>query len=110
MQIFLAGSFFGGIYGALFLTYAIAFWYGPKEVINGNMTTMEVFTVLFTVVVGSMSLAQAGPVVGLVTSGAASYKFLKSIINRVKFVKQFSVGNVSTIRKSISTFVCSGCC
>ena len=87
LQCFLGGSFFGALYGAVYVTYAVAFWWGPKEFLKGNMKIMEVFTVMFSVVFGSLSLAQAGPVFGIVTAGSASYHFLKSIMNRVILLK-----------------------
>ena len=57
--------------------------YGPKQIVNGTMGVSEVMTVFFSVLLGALSVGQAVPIFGLITSVAASYSFIHSIINRV---------------------------
>ncbi|XP_075238991.1 ATP-dependent translocase ABCB1-like [Convolutriloba macropyga] len=78
----LTGGFLGWAFGIMFAGYGLAFWYGPKQIVNGTMGVSEVMTVFFSVLLGALSVGQAVPIFGLITSVAASYSFIHSIINR----------------------------
>ncbi|XP_073253010.1 ATP-dependent translocase ABCB1-like isoform X3 [Porites lutea] len=67
------------IYGS----YALAFWYGAKLIINQEMNGGDVLIVFFSVVIGAMQLGQAGPnFQAIVTARGAAYKVFL-IIDRV---------------------------
>ena len=79
----MSGGFLGWAFGVMFMGYGLAFWYGPKEIIRGNMTVSDVMITFFSVLMGALSVGQAGPIFGLISSVAGSYTFIKAIIERV---------------------------
>ncbi|XP_063718760.1 phosphatidylcholine translocator ABCB4-like isoform X2 [Symsagittifera roscoffensis] len=76
------GGFLGWAFGTMFAGYGLAFWYGPKQIANDSMSVSEVMTVFFSVLMGAMSVGQAVPIFGLVSSVAASFEFVKAVIRR----------------------------
>ncbi|XP_077454196.1 ATP-dependent translocase ABCB1-like [Stigmatopora argus] len=51
----------GFIYMMIFLSYALAFWYGSKLILNKEYTTGTVLTVLFAMIFGALGLGQTTP-------------------------------------------------
>ncbi|KAK3026926.1 hypothetical protein RJ639_040332 [Escallonia herrerae] len=56
-----AGLGFGALIGILFLSYALAIWFGAKMIVEKGYTGGEVINVILAVLTGSMSLGQASP-------------------------------------------------
>nr|XP_006812790.1 PREDICTED: multidrug resistance protein 1-like [Saccoglossus kowalevskii] len=65
----------------IFSAYALAFWYGPLLVSRGEMSGGEVLTVFFCVMIGSMSLGNAGPNLQFVASAKGAAATLIKIID-----------------------------
>ena len=53
------------------------------------MELSNVLTVFFTVMIGAMSLGQAGPIFGIVSSVSGYYRFIQSILVRVSQKSNF---------------------
>ncbi|KAF9928630.1 Multidrug resistance protein 1 [Linnemannia zychae] len=66
--------------GILFLSYALAFWYGSRQVKDGEMKSGDVLTVLFGVIIGAVSVGSVGPsVTNFAKAQAAAYTIFKTI-------------------------------
>jgi len=50
---------FGVSFFIIFCTYALAFWYGGKEVDDGNINVDEMLRVFFAILLGAMGAANA---------------------------------------------------
>ncbi|CAI6000919.1 unnamed protein product [Closterium sp. NIES-65] len=67
----------------MFCSYALALWYGSKLIADSSYTGGKVFSVLFGVIIGGMSLGQASPSFAAFASGrAAAYKIFQ-VIQRI---------------------------
>ncbi|XP_068702225.1 ATP-dependent translocase ABCB1-like [Montipora foliosa] len=67
----------------MFGSYALAFWYGAKLIIDGEMNGGDLLIVFFSVLIGAMQLGQAGPNFNdVATARGAAYKVFQ-IIDRV---------------------------
>lgn len=67
----------------LFASYCLAFWAGTDFVYYGTMEGGVVMTVFFSVMMGSMALGQAGPLLGLISIARTAAGQLYSVIDRV---------------------------
>ncbi|KAK3022689.1 hypothetical protein RJ639_047605 [Escallonia herrerae] len=75
-----AGLGFGALIGILFLSYALAIWFGAKMILEKGYTGGEVINVILAVLTGSMSLGQASPCMSAFASGqAAAFKMFETI-------------------------------
>ncbi|KAL5863141.1 hypothetical protein ACOSQ3_000655 [Xanthoceras sorbifolium] len=64
----------------VFLSYALAIWYGGKLILDKGYTGGEVFNVIIAVLTGSMSLGQASPCLSAFAAGqAAAFKMFETI-------------------------------
>nr|XP_043635572.1 ABC transporter B family member 4-like [Erigeron canadensis] len=64
----------------IFCSYALAAWYGAKLIIEKGYSGATVITVMFSVLIGSMSLGQASPCLSAFASGqAAAFKMFETI-------------------------------
>lgn len=54
-----SGLGFGFSQGAMFLTYALSFWYGGKQVSTGDMKFEDVFKVFFAVLLMALGVSQS---------------------------------------------------
>ncbi|KAF9577929.1 Multidrug resistance protein 1, partial [Lunasporangiospora selenospora] len=64
----------------LFSTYALAFWYGAREVYAGKMTGGEVLEVFMGMIIGAFALGNVGPNVSAFASAqGAAYNIFKTI-------------------------------
>ncbi|KAF9977122.1 Multidrug resistance protein 1, partial [Actinomortierella ambigua] len=64
----------------LFGTYALAFWFGSREVLKGNMTGGDVMMVFMGMIMGAFSLGQIGPNVSAFASAqGAAYNIFQTI-------------------------------
>ncbi|CAI7780581.1 unnamed protein product [Closterium sp. NIES-53] len=66
----------------MFSSYALALWYGSKLIADASYTGGDVFTVLFGVLIGGMSLGQAAPNVSAFTSGQAAAGKIFEVLDR----------------------------
>lgn len=67
----------------MFGSYALAFWYGAKLIIDGEMNGGDLLIVFFSVMFGAMQLGQAGPNFNdVATARGAAYQVFQ-IIDRV---------------------------
>ncbi|KAG0304859.1 Multidrug resistance protein 1 [Dissophora globulifera] len=74
----------------MFLSYALAFWYGARQVRDGHMQPGDVLTVLFGTVIGAFSLGNVGPnIANFGKAQAAAYTIFKTI-DRVPDIDSFS--------------------
>ncbi|KAK2970216.1 hypothetical protein RJ640_021652 [Escallonia rubra] len=75
-----AGLGFGALMGILFLSYALAIWFGAKMILEKGYTGGEVINVILAVLTGSMSLGQASPCMSAFAAGqAAAFKMFETI-------------------------------
>ncbi|KAF9544437.1 Multidrug resistance protein 1 [Mortierella hygrophila] len=66
--------------GILFLSYALSFWYGSREVKEKRMESGDVLTVLFGVIIGAFSLGSVGPsITNFSKAQAAAYHIFRTI-------------------------------
>ncbi|GLT80986.1 hypothetical protein SLA2020_523950 [Shorea laevis] len=63
-----------------FSTFALAIWFGGKMIVENGYTGGDVINILFSVLVGSLSLGQASPCMTAFTAGqAAAFKLFEAI-------------------------------
>ncbi|KAJ7379512.1 ABC transporter B member 11 [Desmophyllum pertusum] len=91
---FMSGLGMGFLQVVMFGSYALAFWYGAKLIIDGEMNGGDLLIVFFSVMFGAMQLGQAGPTFEAITTaqGAAYQVFL--IIDRVPPIDSSSTDGV----------------
>ncbi|KAF9435657.1 Multidrug resistance protein 1 [Entomortierella beljakovae] len=77
------GAGLGFIMLVMFLSYALAFWFGAREVRDGRMETGEVLTVLVATLIGSFSLGNVGPYFGALGNAQVAAHGIFKIIDRV---------------------------
>eukprot|EP00164_Ancoracysta_twista_P001384 GFYU01001804.1.p1 GENE.GFYU01001804.1~~GFYU01001804.1.p1 ORF type:complete len:1235 (+),score=430.50 GFYU01001804.1:168-3872(+) len=64
----------------MFCSYALAFWYGSRQIYDGRRNGGDVVTVFFSVLIGAMAIGQASPDVGYFAKArAAAYKVFQTI-------------------------------
>ncbi|CAM6099089.1 unnamed protein product [Calypogeia fissa] len=79
-QSLVTGGGFGFVLGTMFSTYGLALWYGSTLVLHEGLTGGRVINVIFAVLMGAMSLAQASPSMSAIAIGrAAAYKIFETI-------------------------------
>ncbi|KAM4600373.1 ATP-dependent translocase ABCB1 [Polymixia lowei] len=67
----------------IYMSYALAFWYGSTLILDGEYTIGSVLTVLFTVLIGVFAMGQASPNVQSFSSArGAAHKVYSIIHNR----------------------------
>ncbi|GJP35341.1 hypothetical protein CLOM_g19843 [Closterium sp. NIES-68] len=66
----------------MFSSYALALWYGSKLIADASYDGGDVFTVLFGVLIGGMSLGQAAPNVSAFASGQAAAGKIFEVLER----------------------------
>ncbi|ORZ28896.1 P-loop containing nucleoside triphosphate hydrolase protein [Lobosporangium transversale] len=70
----------GGFMIILFCTYALAFWFGGREVHDGKMASGEVLNVFMGMIIGAFALGNIGPNVSAFASAqGAAYSIFKTI-------------------------------
>ncbi|KAJ4835573.1 ABC transporter B member 11 [Turnera subulata] len=89
------GMGLGTVMGVIFCSYALAFWYGGKLILEKGYTGGDVLNVVFAVLTGSMSLGQASPCLSSFAAGqAAAYKMLETIKRKPEIDAYDSKGKV----------------
>ncbi|KAG9306772.1 hypothetical protein G9A89_005672 [Geosiphon pyriformis] len=79
----ISGIGMGAIMGILFSTYGLAFWYGAKLVVNGELTGDQVLNVFFAIIIGAFSLGNASPNFSSVGNALGAAAKLFAMIDRV---------------------------
>ncbi|KAL3652974.1 ATP-binding cassette, sub-B (MDR TAP), member 4 [Castilleja foliolosa] len=70
----------GAVMFVMFCSYALAVWYGGKMILEQGHNGGDVFTVIVSVLTGSLSLGQASPCLTAFAAGrAAAYKMFETI-------------------------------
>ncbi|KAL8544764.1 hypothetical protein ACS0TY_005114 [Phlomoides rotata] len=70
----------GTVMFVMFCSYGLAVWYGAKMILEKGHSGGDVFTVIVSVLTGSLSLGQASPCLGAFAAGkAAAYKMFETI-------------------------------
>ncbi|CAI5469745.1 unnamed protein product [Closterium sp. Yama58-4] len=78
-----AGFGYGLTIFVMFCSYALALWYGSKLIADSSYTGGKVFSVLFGVIIGGMSLGQASPSFAAFASGRAAAFKIFQVIQRI---------------------------
>ncbi|KAI1321286.1 Multidrug resistance protein 1 [Mortierella claussenii] len=79
----------GGFMGVMFCSYALAFWYGARQVKDGNMQPGDVLTVLFGTVIGAFSIGNVGPNIAVFGKAQAAAYTIFQTIDRVPEIDAF---------------------
>ncbi|KAK7363396.1 hypothetical protein VNO77_05538 [Canavalia gladiata] len=75
-----SGLGFGSLYFVSISSYGLSVWFGAKMIIEKGYSGGEVVTVIFAVLIGSMSLGQASPSLSAFAAGqAAAFKMFETI-------------------------------
>uniref|UniRef100_A0A3B4BAP2 Uncharacterized protein n=1 Tax=Periophthalmus magnuspinnatus TaxID=409849 RepID=A0A3B4BAP2_9GOBI len=74
----------------IYLSYALAFWYGSTLILSGEYTIGSVLTVFFVVLIGAFSIGQTSPNITAFASARGAAHKVYSIIDRVPSINSFS--------------------
>lgn len=80
------GFMFGGIWMALFMTYALAYWEGSRLIADGHASIGHIICVIVSMLIGSFQLGNVAPNVRFVVKGIAACKTINEAINRVPII------------------------
>ena len=79
-KAFATGIGMGSFMMIMFMSYALAFWYGSGQVRDGHMLPGDVLTVLFGTVIGAFSIGNVGPNIAVFGKAqAAAFTIFKTI-------------------------------
>ncbi|KAF8792180.1 ATP-dependent translocase ABCB1 like protein [Argiope bruennichi] len=84
------GIAFGFTFFVLYASYALAFWYGGKLVSENKMTPGDVFSVIFSVMIGSFALGNAMPQLAAVATAYGAGSSVFKIINTIPKIDPYS--------------------
>uniref|UniRef100_H2YAP6 Uncharacterized protein n=1 Tax=Ciona savignyi TaxID=51511 RepID=H2YAP6_CIOSA len=86
------GFFSGYMWCLIFLSYALAFWYGSSLVFdeNINFSPGNLMTVFFAVLIGAINLGQAAPNLEAFSVGKSAAALVYQIIERESLIDPFS--------------------
>uniref|UniRef100_F6WVU8 Uncharacterized protein n=1 Tax=Ciona intestinalis TaxID=7719 RepID=F6WVU8_CIOIN len=86
------GFFSGYMWCLIFLSYALAFWYGSTLVFdpNINFSPGNLMTVFFAVLIGAINLGQAAPNLEAFSVGKSAAALVYQIIERESLIDPFS--------------------
>eukprot|EP00045_Choanoeca_perplexa_P017639 m.260542 g.260542 ORF g.260542 m.260542 type:complete len:1285 (+) comp17591_c0_seq13:3177-7031(+) len=80
----------GMTFGVMFLSYALTFWYGGTLIKDGELSTGDVITAFFAVIIGAMALGQAAPNIATMAAGQAAAGPVFEIIERASEIDSLS--------------------
>ncbi|RKP07807.1 P-glyco protein Abcb1 [Thamnocephalis sphaerospora] len=70
----------GSMMSILFCTYALGFWFGSRQIANGEMEPNQVLNVFFALIIGTMVIGMAAtPMSSIQTAQGAAYKIFAMI-------------------------------
>ncbi|KAJ3127991.1 Multidrug resistance protein 1 [Nowakowskiella sp. JEL0407] len=83
---------------SLFASYGLAFYYGSRQVLWGQLLAGDVLTVFFGILIGATSLLQAPPgIQALAKAQAAAYKIF-AVIDRVPEIDIDNKGGIKDVK------------
>ncbi|XP_071946246.1 ATP-dependent translocase ABCB1-like [Antedon mediterranea] len=74
----------------MFCAYALAFWYGPRMIIDGKITGGDVLVVFFSVLIGSFAIGTIAPNVSNVATAMGAASVLYNIIDNEPEIDTYS--------------------
>ncbi|KJK76279.1 Leptomycin B resistance protein [Metarhizium anisopliae BRIP 53293] len=77
------GLMIAGLQIVMILGYALAFWQGSKQLIQGELPVSKLLTVLLSVLIGAFALGNAAPNVQAFTTAAAASRKVLATTDRV---------------------------
>ncbi|KAK9765721.1 hypothetical protein K7432_005722 [Basidiobolus ranarum] len=83
----------------VFAGYALAFWYGGKLIIQGELKLGGVITVLFAILSGAFSLGNVGPNLQAFSMALGAAHKLYEVINRVPAIDSYSTEGIKPSEK-----------
>nr|ALE20477.1 P-glycoprotein [Tetranychus cinnabarinus] len=93
-KYFISGLTFGLDNVILYVSYAIAYWYGANLVINGSITAGSIFIIFLSVIMGSMLLGNAMPNLNDVATAKGSAGTIYGVIERNPLIDAYSESGV----------------
>ncbi|KAI9208122.1 P-loop containing nucleoside triphosphate hydrolase protein, partial [Polychytrium aggregatum] len=84
------GTGFGSFMLVMFSTYALAFWYGSKLVLNSEMQGQDVLVVFFSMIMGAMALIMLPTNLSAVSNARGAAFKIYAIIDRVPTIDSLS--------------------
>ncbi|GBB85298.1 hypothetical protein RclHR1_11860005 [Rhizophagus clarus] len=81
-----SGAGIGSVMMILFFSYALAFWYGSKLILNKEKTGGEILNAFFAVMIGAFSIGNASPYFSDVAKALGSAKNLYTAIDRKSLI------------------------
>lgn len=81
----------GGMFFVIYATYALAFWQGSRFLVNGEIGTKQVVTVLLAIMIGAFSLGNVAPNSQAFTAGLGAASKIFETIDRVPYLNCSSV-------------------
>ncbi|XP_008297780.1 ATP-dependent translocase ABCB1 [Stegastes partitus] len=74
----------------IYLSYALAFWYGSRLIVSGEYTIGSVLTVFFVVLIGAFSLGQTSPNIQTFASARGAAHKVYAIIDHKPAIDSYS--------------------
>lgn len=81
-----SGMGMGVTFFIILCTYALAFWFGNRQVRNGSMDSGDVLTVFFSVLIGAMGIGQGMPAINAFNTARGSAPRIFAVIDRVSAI------------------------
>eukprot|EP01135_Chromosphaera_perkinsii_P011481 Nk52_evm6s2415 gene=Nk52_evmTU6s2415 len=84
------GANFGSLYFIMFATYALGFWFGSNRVAAGVMSSGDVVTAFFAIIIASEAIGQAMPFMQTAGKGRSAAAKIFSIVDLKSSIDPFS--------------------
>lgn len=81
-----SGMGMGVTFFIILCTYALAFWFGNRQVRNQSMDSGDVLTVFFSVLIGAMGVGQGMPAINAFNTARGSAPRIFAVIDRVSAI------------------------
>ncbi|RGB26342.1 multidrug resistance protein 1a, partial [Rhizophagus diaphanus] len=81
-----SGAGIGFMMMVLFFSYALAFWYGSRLILNNELSGGDILNALFAVIIGAFSIGNASPYFTDVAKALGSAKNLYTAIDRKSLI------------------------
>ncbi|GAV06617.1 hypothetical protein RvY_16576 [Ramazzottius varieornatus] len=89
-KAFVMGTGMGLVFMILYATYALAFWYGSTLLLKGEREVGEIFTVIFSVVIGAFSIGIASPHLAVIATAKGAAATVFEVIDSVPNIDAYS--------------------
>ena len=84
------GTSFAATLIIMFASYYVAFWFGANFIASGTMEPKTVLTVLFSIMISSMALGQAGQQLAVISTAQGAASAIFEIIDRTPEIDCYS--------------------